>query len=144
MTKTQRNRLKLLLSGFCLTWAALAGWTLFLNLPEDVLLHHKSDAVKERMERCEGTFQQRFACKEAIVIQAQRETFQNMMGRLAIVVVPAVMVGLGGSMVLRRIPVERPAAPVQTAETLDWKSRAQRHVTQPPNGMDGGQSSGFS
>lgn len=141
MTKTQHKRLKLLLSGICLTWAALAGWNLFLNVPEDSLLHHKSAIVKERMERCQGTFQQRYDCKEAIVIEAQRETFMNMLGRTGIVVVPALVLGLGGTMVLRRIPLDRPAAPLTTEAPLDWKARAQRHVSQ---NADGDQSSGLS
>lgn len=141
MTKIQHKRLKLLLSGVCLAWAALAGWNLFLNVPEDSLLHHKSAIVKERMERCQGTFQQRYDCKEAIVIEAQRETFMNMLGRTAIIVVPALILGLGGNMVLNRIPLDRPAAPIRAEAPLDWKARAQRHVNQT---TDNDQSSGLS
>jgi len=128
MTKSGRRRAKLLLTAACFGWAAISGYILFTDLPDDAVLHHKSEAVKEKMRECEGSFQQRFDCKEAIVLETGRKTFWNMSERLLFVTVPAVAAGLAGAAVIRRIPEDRPPRP---ADDLDWKSRAQQHIAHP-------------
>ncbi|HSV28517.1 MAG TPA: hypothetical protein VLL76_03135 [Candidatus Omnitrophota bacterium] len=128
MTRAGRRRAKLLLSTACLAWMAAAGWFLFTDLPYDAVQHHKSDAVKEKMRECEGSFQQRYDCKEAIVIETGRKTFWNMTERMLMVFVPAMLLGAVGGWVIRRIPDDRPAAPPPDP---DWKSRAQQHIAHP-------------
>lgn len=128
MTKAQRKQAKLLLTLACLLWVAGSGWMLFADLPDDAVLHHASPEVKERMRDCTGSFKQRYDCKEAIVIETGRLTFWSMTGRLALVTVPAILAGLLGRAVLRRIPDDKPPPP---PEDTDWKRRAQAHIQHP-------------
>lgn len=128
MTKGNRRLLKMLLTAACFGWVAVAGWVTFTDIPESEIQHHGSDAVKERMRDCEGTFKQRYDCKEAIVIESGRDTFWNMMARLGVVTVPAMLAGIIGSAIIRRIPIDKPPPPPQD---LDWKARAQAHIRQP-------------
>lgn len=128
MTKTGRKLAKLLLTTACFAWVGIAGWIMFTELPEDALQTHSSDAVKERLKECEGTFKQRYDCKETIVIETHRKTFWSLTERLLFVTVPALFVGIAGGMAIRRIPADRPPAPVADS---DWKQRAQQHIAHP-------------
>lgn len=72
----------------CGLWMAWAVWDQFLSIPTGEVENHSSLSVKERMSDCSGTFQQRYDCKNNIVIETDRMTFLNMIGRIAIVVLP--------------------------------------------------------
>lgn len=139
MTKGQRNSLKLALTAACFAWVGVAGWLTFTNLPQGEIRHHGSEEVKERMRECEGTFKQRYDCKEAIVIESGRDTFWNMIVRLALITGPAIVAGGVGSALIRRIPLDKPPPP---PEDTDWKTRAQAHIRH--SGAPTDQSSGQS
>jgi hypothetical protein len=85
-----------------LVWMAWAGWNQFANLPEGAVENHSSEAVKERLRDCSGTFKQRYECKNAVVIDTDRTSFFNMLGRIAIVVVPPMLLAAGVHMMRRR------------------------------------------
>ena len=93
---------KWMVIGASLLWMAWAGWDQFGNLTEDDLENHSSAVVQERMRDCSGTFKQRYECKENIVIQSGRNTFSAMLGRIAIVVIPPILLVTGLHMINRR------------------------------------------
>jgi hypothetical protein len=79
----------------CLLWIGWAVWDQFLTLPPDEVANHSSGLVQDRMLDCSGTFRQRYECKNAIIIENDRSNFFAMAGRIAIVVVPPLLL-LGG------------------------------------------------
>lgn len=93
---------KWVVTGVSLVWMAWAGWDQFGNLSPDDIENHSSPAVQERMRDCSGTFKQRYECKENIVIESGRSTFNDMLGRMAIVVVPPILLAVGLHMMNRR------------------------------------------
>ncbi|MGE5503636.1 MAG: hypothetical protein ACM31L_04365 [Actinomycetota bacterium] len=115
-----------------LGWMTWAGIDQFSEVPEQDLLTHSSPEVKERLRDCEGTFKQRYECKENIVIKTHRDTFYRLTERLAIVTVPAILAGLAflflvpkPELVVREQPDEDPDA---------WKRAAQmRTRIKPPH-----------
>ncbi|MGE5548145.1 MAG: hypothetical protein ACM33T_14660 [Solirubrobacterales bacterium] len=130
MTKGQRKAAKLLVGLLCLVWIAGSGVAMFATLGEDEVQTHSSDTVKDRLRDCEGTFKQRYECKEAIVIQTHRKTFYTLSERLAIVVLPPSLLAIAFSMALKRIPVERPHHRHEHA-AVDWKTKAEMHIHHP-------------
>lgn len=84
-----------------LAWMAWAGWDQFANLPAGTVENHSSETVKERLRDCSGTFKQRYECKNQVVIDTDRNSFFNMLGRIAIVVVPPMLLA-GGIHLWRR------------------------------------------
>ncbi|EPY00343.1 hypothetical protein [Magnetospirillum fulvum] len=75
----------------CGVWICWALWSQFLTIPTGEVENHSSLSVKERMNDCAGTFQQRYDCKNSIVIETDRTTFINMVGRIIIVVLPPLL-----------------------------------------------------
>jgi len=92
-----------------LAWMAWAGWDQFANLPEGTVENHSSAAVQERLRDCSGTFKQRYECKNAIVINTDRNSFFNMLGRIAIVVVPPMLLAGGIHLWRRRSEDDSPS-----------------------------------
>jgi len=70
---------------------AWAVWSQFLSIPTGEVENHSSLSVRERMNDCSGNFQQRYDCKNTIVIETDRMTFLNMIGRIVIVVLPPLL-----------------------------------------------------
>ncbi|MBI3446101.1 MAG: hypothetical protein HY055_12260 [Magnetospirillum sp.] len=92
-----------------LAWMAWAGWSQFANLPEGTVENHSSETVKERLRDCSGTYKQRYECKNAVVIDTDRNSFFNMLGRIAIVVVPPMLLAAGVHMMRRRSEDDSPS-----------------------------------
>lgn len=85
-----------------LVWMAWAGWNQLVDLPEGTVENHSSDVVKERLRDCSGTFKQRYECKNQVVIDTDRSSFFNMLGRISIVVVPPMILAAGVHLLRRR------------------------------------------
>jgi hypothetical protein len=90
------------LTGIGLIWVVWAGWDQFANIPASEIENHASPIVQERMRDCSGTFKQRYECKETIVIRSGRDTFVNMLARIAIVTVPPALLAAGYHLMTRR------------------------------------------
>jgi hypothetical protein len=122
------------LTAICLAWMGWTGVDQFGDVPERDLLTHSSPEVRDRLRDCEGSFKQRYECKETIVIQTHRDTFYRLSERLAIVTVPPLLAGLAflflipkPQLVTREEPEEDPDA---------WKRAAQmRTRIKPPQGQ---------
>mgnify|MGYP001809779347 CR=1 FL=1 len=83
---------KAVATALCLLWIGWGVWTQFLSLPDEEIENHSSLSVKDRMSDCIGTFQQRYECKNAIVIETDRHNFFNAVGRLVLIVLPPILV----------------------------------------------------
>lgn len=126
MTRTQRRRLVSMVTAACLAWLAGMGVLMWLTLPESAIEHHNSSAVKDRMAaECQGSFRDRYNCKEAIIVEGGRDSFWILAARFLLVIVPPLVASGGLSSYLRRHPA-RPERHVQPDE--DWKIRAQVHT----------------
>ncbi|MBF0323836.1 MAG: hypothetical protein HQL42_02085 [Alphaproteobacteria bacterium] len=138
MTKSKRNFLVWSVTVSCIAWMAVVGWLLFVMMPASVE-HHSSAAVKDRMAtQCQGSFKDRYECKEAIIVESGRDTFWTMAGRFLAVVVPPMLLSAWLSSYLKRNPIRLHARHID--EGGDWKSRAQMHTKAPapPPGHAGG------
>lgn len=132
MTKTARTRLKAMVTIFCLAWLVGASALMWATLPE--VEHHGSAAVKDRMaNECQGSFSERYKCKEAIIVESGREGFWMVSARFLLVIVPPMVFSVLLSGYLRRNPVQ----PVQRHVGDDsWKTRAQQHTARRPEDQD--------
>jgi hypothetical protein len=137
MTKTKRAALVWSVTAGCLLWMALVGWLLFALLPPGAIEHHGSTTVKDRMAtQCQGSFRDRYECKEAIIVETGRDTFWTLASRFLAVVVPPMLLSAWLSSYLRRNPVR--VVIHHGHEGNDWKSRAQMHVAVPGEGHHDG------
>lgn len=89
-------------TGISLIWMTWATWDQFGNLSDSDVETHSSSAVQERMKDCSGTFKQRYECKENIVIKSGRDTFSNMLGRIAIITTPPILMAFALHLLNRR------------------------------------------
>lgn len=87
-------------TALCLLWIGWGVWSQFL-LPADELENHSSLSVRDRLSDCTGTFQQRYDCKNAIVIATDRSNFFNVVGRILIIVLPPLLVAGAWRLVIR-------------------------------------------
>lgn len=92
----------------CVAWMAAATWSQFADLPEGTVENHSSEATKERMRDCSGTFKQRYECKNAIVIETDRNSFFNVLSRILVIVVPPVLLVGGLHLWRKRTEDDRP------------------------------------
>jgi hypothetical protein len=127
MTKEKRSFLVWSVTAACMAWMALVGWLMFALLPPGAVEHHGSTAVKDRMAtQCQGSFRDRYECKEAIIVETGRDTFFNLAGRFLAVILPPLLLSAWLSSYLRRNPVRLNHHRLE--EGGDWKSRAQAHT----------------
>lgn len=125
MTRTERSRLVAMVTAACLAWLAGVGALMWVTLPE--VEHHASSAVKDRMAaECQGSFAERYKCKEAIIVESGRESFWMVAARFLLVIVPPMAASIRLSSHLRRHPVQ--AMERHTPADDDWKTRAQMHM----------------
>lgn len=92
----------------CVAWMAVAAWSQFTDLPEGTVENHSSETTKERMRDCSGTFKQRYECKNAIVIETDRNSFFNVLSRILVIVVPPVLLVGGLHLWRKRSEDDRP------------------------------------
>lgn len=128
MTRAERVRLKRIVNGGGIAWLLLMGWLMLATLPENAIQNMESSQVQARMDACAGTFAERYACKEKIIIEGGRETFYLTALRFLLVVVPPLAGSIWLSSRLNREPFEEDApAPLNDG---NWKARAQMHTQQ--------------
>ena len=95
MDKSTARVVKKVLIAVALVWIGAMGWMQFGNLSSEEVLTPHSAAVRDRMDtECNGTFGQRYDCKESIVISTVRHSLANMAMRLGIVAVVPVLLTL--------------------------------------------------
>lgn len=124
MTRAARTRLVAMVTTACLAWLVGVGALMWLTLPE--VEHHGSTAIKDRMAaECQGSFSERYKCKEAIIVESGREGFWMVSARFLLVIVPPMVFSVLLSGYLRRNPVQKAERHVSDD---NWKSRAQQHV----------------
>lgn len=92
MDKVTRNIIKGATVAGCLAWLGFVGWQQFGEMPKREVLTHSSQTVKDMMSDCKGTFKERYACKDAIIVQTGQDSFWNVLWRLLIVIVPPIAV----------------------------------------------------
>ncbi len=86
----------------CLVWIAVSGWKLLAEVPATVLFeNHTMPVVQERMSKCEGTFQQRYDCKQAILLAGERGGMERVLDRLLFTTAPPALLWIAWS-ALRR------------------------------------------
>lgn len=130
MTRAERSRLKMLVTGGGILWMLLAGFLMWATLPEGAVETHGSDQMKDRMSLCGGSFRDRYDCKEQIIIESGREAFYTLSLRFLLVIVPPLVGTFWLSSYLARHPVPLMEEPVRhsSAADGDWKARAQKHT----------------
>lgn len=125
MTRAQRRRLVGMVTAGCLAWLLGMSVLMWSTLPE--VENHASSTLKDRMAaECQGSFAERYKCKEAIIVESGRESFWTVSARFLLVILPPLFASGWLSTYLRRNPVH-PVIRHAHAED-DWKSRAQAHV----------------
>lgn len=129
MTRADRARLVAMVTAACLAWLVGIGALMWTTLPE--VEHHASSAIKDRMAaECQGSFAERYKCKEAIIVESGREGFWMVSARFLLVILPPMIVSVWLSGYLRRHPVRAVARHVPVDD--DWKARAHSHTTVRP------------
>lgn len=130
MTPGTRRTAKMILAVLSLLWLAGSGWLQFSSLAETETKTFASTEVKERMKECDGSFQQRYECKEAIVIETHRTTFWNLTGRVAVVGLPPILAWIAfGLLFPKRLVIPHRQTVAEDPDA--WKKRAQEHVKIP-------------
>ncbi len=151
MDRRTRAQTKRLLIATGSAWTVLIGALMFLVLPTGDVQTMNSPQVQDRLrDECAGSFQQRYQCKESIIVAVGRDTFANLALRLALVVAGPLAGAVFYHTRCRPDPIHRlPLAEDEAGETLpvphsavaddEWKRRAQRHIAQarPPAPVDG-------
>ena len=87
----------------CLTWIGVSSWKLLAEVPADSLFeNHTMPAMQERMSKCEGTFQQRYDCKQQIMLAGERGGMERVLDRLLFTAGPPALLWIAWSAIRRR------------------------------------------
>lgn len=113
-----------------LVWIGITGWLLFSTLPNNAIAHIGTDYLKNRMaNECTGTFQERYQCKETLIVESGQDSFWILSTRTLAVLLPPFAAGFWLTAFLKRKKMARPVyvedPPVHDG---DWKSRAIHHT----------------
>ncbi|CAA7615010.1 conserved hypothetical protein [Candidatus Terasakiella magnetica] len=99
----RRRRLgDLIVSCACILWLAVAGWMFFSDLPPEIFDNHTSKTMQERMKSCEGSFQKRYDCKQALLLAGERWGFAVALDRLVLICAPPLAAWIVWSALRRR------------------------------------------
>lgn len=132
MTKRDRSRLKLIFTTTSLVWMAVTGWMMFAHLDQDDMGNLNSSALRDRMAECQGSFRERYDCKETLIVKSGRQTFNDMFLRFLLVIAPPLAANIWLGLYLRRhpVPLDVDLAEGQRHAPSDpnWKTRAQHHT----------------
>lgn len=136
------RRLKTIVYAAAGLWIVLFGW---LQLDGAVgATSSQLRALDAQLERCEGQFSKRYDCKSAILVQSGQDIFLDWSGRLAIILVPPLML-VGGLAFYNRkrnkaaaaearkqAQARRAMAGMSRAEELQIEAAAYRSADVPP------------
>ncbi|KAF0136494.1 MAG: hypothetical protein FD153_1917 [Rhodospirillaceae bacterium] len=79
----------------CLGWiASWAGLDQFVYLNSNRLATHYTEAVRQQISACRGSFKERYDCREGIILEGNRSTFLNMIVLFVIVFGPPIGLGI--------------------------------------------------
>ena len=130
MDRQTRATAKRFLVGVSLIWVVLGAWIAFFALPPDEVQTINSPEVKDRLrDECSGSFQQRYRCKESIILEVGQDAFANMTLRLILVVSVPLLAAVAYTTLCRPDPVHRLS---DIEDTTGWKPPPPPPVTRPP------------
>ena len=103
-----------LLAFLCCAWIGVVGVTLLRDVNADHLHNHRSPQTQRQLQECEGSFAQRFACTDDILLQGGRlgasEVALRLLGTL---VLPTVAWSMWRAVLERTDRLSRPATPLE-------------------------------
>lgn len=82
-------------------WVCAMIYQMFLTIDPDDYGFLAPD-VQQQMDNCGGTFQQRYDCKEAIIIAKGHRSFMIWMGKVALILGPPMALAAAASFATRR------------------------------------------
>lgn len=101
--KRRRRLGDVLVALACFAWLGFSTWTFFIrDMPEEIFDNHTGKAMQERMKACEGSFQQRFQCKQRFLLDGERWGFAIALDRVLLICGPAITGWLVWGAVRRR------------------------------------------
>ena len=105
------------------------GWTELVRVPPEDVQTINSPEVQDRMrDECLGQFQNRYDCKESIILATSRETFASLTWRFGLVTLVPVLAAMGYGALSRK---ERTPHDLVGPDDLAWKHLAEDHIVHP-------------
>ena len=101
----QRRRRRIgdiLVTLVCVAWIGLSSWAFFGEVPEEITENHTSKAMQDRMKACEGSFQKRYQCKQALLLNGERWGFAVALDRVLLICAPSITLWLVWGAIKRR------------------------------------------
>jgi len=86
----------------CLIWLAVAGWMFVQQMPAEIFDNHTSKAMQDRMKTCEGSFQKRYDCKQAMLLDGERWGFAVAIDRILLGCAPPLTAWIVWAAIRRR------------------------------------------
>lgn len=74
----------------CVAWLVGSGWTFFHTIPPEIIDNHTAKTMQDRMRTCEGSFSQRFECKQNLLLTGERWGFAVAIDRLILMCAPPI------------------------------------------------------
>jgi hypothetical protein len=84
----RRRRGDIVVTLVCVAWLAVSGWAFFGTVPPEIVDNHTAKTMQDRMRVCEGTFRERFECKQAFLLSGERWGFAVAVNRLMLMCAP--------------------------------------------------------
>ncbi|EME68906.1 hypothetical protein H261_16034 [Paramagnetospirillum caucaseum] len=101
--KRRRRLGDILVTLVCCLWLGFSTWTFFIaDMPDEIFDNHTGKAMQERMKSCEGSFQQRYKCKQALLLNGERWGFAVALDRVLLICAPAITAWLVWGAIKRR------------------------------------------
>jgi hypothetical protein len=79
---------------FSLGWLGTVGWSQLVEPASQLVANHTSQTVQQQMRKCEGTFHQRYDCKQAILLAGERWGMERVLDRMLLTLAPPISLWL--------------------------------------------------
>ncbi|MGE5503158.1 MAG: hypothetical protein ACM31L_01930 [Actinomycetota bacterium] len=79
---------------FSLGWLGAVGWTQLVEPATELVANHTTPTVQQQMRKCEGSFHQRYDCKQQILLAGERWGMERVLDRMLLVLAPPVSLWL--------------------------------------------------